>query len=146
MLTNKKGDGGFMGTLSGVRLRTGKRSALSLARMETARLPHYAASSKAWIWAVACWSRRQSSSVMHLVEFDADVSPPRSVPLPIATQDAGLSFRPRHRLGARPAAESETSRGDSILARRNSNGEFEMVIDEMYEGLFRSHPEFRKVP
>lgn len=32
------------------------------------------------------------------------------------------------------------------LLGRNSDGEFEMVIDEAYEGLFRSHPEFRNVP
>lgn len=32
------------------------------------------------------------------------------------------------------------------LLDRNSDGEFEMVIDEVYEGLFRSHPEFRNAP
>ncbi len=32
------------------------------------------------------------------------------------------------------------------LLDRNSAGEIEMIIAEMYEGLFRSHPQFRNTP
>ncbi len=68
------------------------------------------------------------------------------IPLPIALKTQ--AYRRGQGVAWEPDPPPNPKRPVEIpyLLDRNSDGEFEMVIDEMYEGLFRSHPEFRKVP
>jgi hypothetical protein len=68
------------------------------------------------------------------------------IPLPIALKTK--AYRCGRGIAWEPDPPPNPKRPVEIpyLLDRNSDGEFEMVIDEVYEGLFRSHPEFRNVP
>ena len=53
---------------------------------------------------------------------------------------------PKHHLGTDPPPDPKRLVEILYLPDRNSGGEIKMIVDEMYEGLFRSHHQFRNVP